>query len=68
MTGKGVRQKIRQVRLKVKGAARAGEHPDAQRRSRNLTVGVNSQLRCCGSSNSAEVKSYKLNLHGEYET
>ena len=65
MTRKGVSQKIRQVRLKVKAVEYAVQHPDAQRKSGNLIVGLNSQLHCCGSSNSADVKSYELNLHGE---
>lgn len=65
MIRKDVRQKIRQVRLQVKAVEYAVQHPDAQRRSGNIIVGLNSQLRCSGSSNFADGKSYKLNLHGE---
>jgi len=63
MTRKGVRQNVREVTLKVEAAEYAVQHPEAQRRSGNFTADLNSQLRYCRSSNSADVKSYKLNLH-----
>lgn len=65
MTGKGVRQETQQVRHRTKVGEGAAQHPGAQCRSGDLTAGLNSQLRCCGCSNSAGAKSHKINLHGE---